>query len=107
MVLGTDDAVQLLVWGAVDNNKDTWTTQARTTATGIAYAELGITTDPASPSTQLTEAVNLLAAGLCQGAPQPQQQAFFTNEGMKLLKAARGDKDLDAEWGETHPIFAD
>lgn len=107
MVLGTDDAVQLLVWGAVDNNKDTWTTQARTTATGIAYAELGITVDPSSPSTQLTEAVNLIASGLVQGAPQSQQQALFLDKGMMLLKAARGDKDLDAEWGETHPVSQD
>jgi len=98
MVLGTDDAVQTLVFKRVNNAADTATTQARTTATGIAYSVLGITADPTSPSTQLTEAVNLLAAGLL--AKEEVESARFHDRGMELLNQSKGDKHTDADWSK-------
>jgi len=98
MVLGTDDAVQTLVFKAVNNNADTATTQARATATSIAYAELNITKDPSSPSTQLTEAVNLIAAGLL--AKEEVESKRFTEAGMAMLIKVRGDKHTDSDWSK-------
>lgn len=98
MVMGTDDAVQILVFKRVNNAADTATTQARTEASSIALAELNITTEPSSPSSLLTSAVNLLAAGLL--AKEEVESKRFHERGMALLEKLRGDEDNDAEWSK-------
>ncbi len=98
MVMGTDDAVQILVFKAVNNNADTATTQARTEASSIALAELNITSEPSSPSSLLTSAVNLIAAGLL--AKEEVESKRFHDRGMALLEKLRGDEDNDAEWSK-------
>jgi len=99
MVLGTDDAVQILVFKRVNNAADTATTQARTEATSIAYSELNINTDPSSPSASLTSAVNLLAAGLL--AKEEVESARFHERGMALLEKLKGDSNQDnGDWSK-------
>jgi len=99
MVLGTDDAVQTLVFKRVNNAADTATTQARTDATSIALSELNLTTDPTSPSASLTSAVNLIAAGML--AKEEVESKRYHERGMALLEKLKGDNSQDnGDWSK-------
>lgn len=97
MVLGTDDATQLLAFGVVENDADTVTAEARQSATSTALAKLNLINEPSSPSQRLTDAVNLLAASILN--KDKDESAKLEEKGMKLLELLRGDDESDGEWG--------
>jgi len=97
MVLGSDDAVQNLVYGKTDDNKDVQTTQARTDATALALAHLNLDADPSSPSSLLTSSVNLIAASFI--SRDKDKADVWSKAGHLLLDKLRGDDIDDAPWG--------
>ena len=98
MVLGSDEAVQKLVFrGGTDSTKDAQTTQARIDATSICLSFLNLELEPSSPSSQLTSAVNLIAASLVTNDKDKADQ--FSKEGHDLLEKYKGDNPDEVRWG--------
>ena len=97
MVLGTDAAVQNMVYGKTDSNKDNQTAQARTDATALALSHLNLDNDPSSPSSLLTSSVNLIAASFI--TRDKDKADTWSKAGHLLLDKLRGDDIDDAPWG--------
>lgn len=83
---GDDDTVQKIVWGVVDNNEDTRTTNARTTATYYINAELGLLADLASPDNEINNCCNYLAAGIVGSSPENVAENINWKIGKDILK---------------------
>lgn len=83
---GDDDTVQKLVFGAVDNNEDTRTTNARTTATYFMNSELGLVDDISSPDDETNNCCNFLAAGIVGSSPETVADNINWKIGLKILE---------------------
>lgn len=84
---GDDDTVQKLVFGAVDNNEDTRTTNARTQATYFINAKLGLLEDLASPDDEVNNCCNFLAAGIVGSSPENVADNINWKIGVDILKS--------------------
>lgn len=104
---GTSAAVEILVYGAVNTDEDTRCDQARTTATAIINAFLNVTQDINSPSAQITQAANLIAAAILTTTPEGLTTNAWWQQGVILLELSRGDSETDASWGYNIPVLKD
>ena len=94
--------VQNLVYGALNSELDTASTNARDVATSIINSHLNITSDLASPSEAITRCCSLLAAGILSTSPDENlEQNGYYKAGMALLESLRGDVSTDGPWGIT------
>ena len=107
MSYGTIAATQKIAFGATNSDEDTRTTQAQTTATKFINATLNRTTDITTPSGQIDEACNLIAAAILTTSPEHTTENVWWKMGLKLLDYAKGDKETDAEWGYNYNVNKD
>jgi len=103
----TNANVQNLVYGATNTDLDASCTAARDAATSVINAKLNLTSDLASPSSQVTRCCTLLAAGIISSTPTDRETNSYWKLGMSLLDSLMGEIDTDAEWGVSYPLEMD
>lgn len=89
MPYGDDDTVQKLVFGAVDNNEDTRTTNARTQATYFMNSKLGLIEDISSPDDETNNCCNFLAAGIVGSSPESVTDNINWKIGLSILESLK------------------
>lgn len=104
MSYGSDDNTQILAFGAINNNLDTKTGQARSVATSIINSNLNLENDIASPSTRINDCCNMLAAAILRSKPGENTKDSLWDQGMALLEKLRGDNPTDAPWRINIPV---
>jgi len=101
---GTDAEVQQLVWGAARSVVPASVTAARTTATAVINAKLGLAKDIATAKVpnQVNVICNLLSAGIIQEQRKPEAEAQNSKRGMALLEDYMSEgTEVLGEWGHT------
>lgn len=101
MPYGDDDTVQKLVFGAVDNNEDTRTTNARTQATYFMNAELKLTQDLTTPDDETNNCCNFLAAGIIGSSPESVTENINWKIGLKILATIKSRSSVIDPYSNT------
>jgi len=101
---GTDAEVQQLVWGAARSTVPASVTAARSTATAVINAKLGLDADitAAKVPNQINVICNLLSAGIIQEQRKPEAESQNSKRGMELLTDYMSEgTEILGEWGHT------
>jgi phage gp36-like protein len=98
---GTNYAVQLIAFGKTNSAEDARIAQALASVTAYINAYINRTTDITTPSNQITQATNYMAAAMMTTPANTMTENAWWKMGLKLLKLAKGELTTDGDYGYT------
>ena len=104
MPYGSASEAQILAYGATNSDLDTICQSALKAVTSTINAHLDLSEDIDSPSQQVENCANTLAAAIISTSPEATAKSALWIIGMEMLEKLKGDDVSDAPWGVTIPV---